>query len=301
VIVEPEQPQQPVRESAEEIEEGPARETAPGDEIEPLPPTPPTPPAGDPATATFQAPEAPRGVSTPLNSAVGDVSAPAGFGFGVIIDVSAPHNLAHVHFNKEEVLSAVGSEVGVYQQSGGERRLIARLQVVESFPGSAIVTGTPEALASIVRGDLVLRREINESAAEPVVASAPIEEPVEPTETAWIEPLPPVEVQAMMESPAPAPVEQVEIASTPAAAPAATPAPAAVQAQTPVVAAEPIQRPAAPARTNATAQVTASAPPAAVAQPAVRQASAVRPATPAERSTVRPAVARRPMTAVFMP
>jgi hypothetical protein len=80
-----------------------------------------------------------------------------GFGFGVVVHVSPQHRLAHVHFDQEDLLAAVGSELGVYETIGAQRRLVAVLQVVEAFPGSANVTGADAALATIARGDMVLR------------------------------------------------------------------------------------------------------------------------------------------------
>jgi hypothetical protein len=348
VIVEP-QAEDPIRR-----EGGDAEEIAPpvegGPPAEPLPPTPPADSAAiEPLRANNAA------TSAPINS--GARIAPPGFGLGVVVDVSPQHSLALVHFDQPELVSPVGSEIGVYSQNGGERKLVARLEIVETFPGSAHVTGTIEALAAVTRGDMVLRPtgEVESpavatasvetapvvSAPAPVVPSAPIGVPVveiaEPaappeSETAWIEPLPPVEStpiaapqvvepQVVVSSPIvasepvvvsePAVVSEPVVASQPVAAPpavtaqpVATPTTVAPALQAPVRSAAngqaPVRRPVVAPR-RATVTTAAPAAPAATAAPAqVQQASSTRPiGQPARQVT--PAVARPRATAVFMP
>ncbi|MEM9657997.1 MAG: hypothetical protein AAF961_06505, partial [Planctomycetota bacterium] len=75
---------------------------------------------------------------------------------GVVVHVSPPHRLAHVHFQDSQLIAPVGAEVGVYDQQGDASKLIARLTVVESFSGSANVSGHPGALSRISRGDVAV-------------------------------------------------------------------------------------------------------------------------------------------------
>jgi hypothetical protein len=270
VIVEPEKPKVP-RETAEEIDEGETRESAPEGTTEPTPPTPPQDPAAEPLPAAGASTSAPASPARP-------------FGFGVVVDVSPDHSLAHVHFDDPNAPAVVGAEIGVYQQVGAERRLVAVLHVVEAFPGSANVTGAPEALAAVARGDMVVRRlgerpTLHEAtaAASPsalqaiAAASEPIPSAGEPLLP--IESLPPVTEDMTM----------LPVAAADSPATAGAPAPAPTNASTAVPAAQPTpNEPAAPAQ--------------------VLQASELRPlVAPQPRRTVRPATARRPITAVFMP
>jgi hypothetical protein len=290
VIVEPEKVDPIPREGGEEIAPPPVEGEAPA---EPLPPTPP-------ADAASVEPLRTNGAATaaPINSAT--QVAPPGFGLGVIVDVSPQHGLALVHFDQAELMSPVGSEIGVYRQIGAERQLVARLEIVKSFSGSAHVTGTTDALTAISSGDIVLRPTGDDSAAvattsaasapTPVIPSTPISqsigkaaEVVAPpdSETAWIEPLPPLDEQVIEPQIATEPQVMVEapVAARPAMAP---------QAVAPITTAAPaVQTPAATTQARV--------------QPAlVQQATVTRPVRQPARQ-VRPAVARRMATAVFMP
>jgi len=75
---------------------------------------------------------------------------------GVVVHVSNPHQLAHVRFCNADVQPPVGSMVIVYKIDNEEPLAIARLHVVESFPGSANVTASKEALAQVARGNLIV-------------------------------------------------------------------------------------------------------------------------------------------------
>jgi hypothetical protein len=168
-VIEPAEPPKttPIRESSEEpIAPGVPRET--GDAAPtPLPPTrlptPPVPPVPpEPSAQQGSASGILARVTAPdRKQFIVPTTAVAGhqdYGFGVILHASPEHGLAHVHFKESNLKVEVGSEVGVYEQVGQERKLLAKLKVAEAYPGSANVTGSAEALARISRGDVVLRR-----------------------------------------------------------------------------------------------------------------------------------------------
>lgn len=279
IIAEEQTTREPERESAEEIQQGETRETSP---LEPGPPPPPAAPgaAGSEslptgAGASYYTPPMPTEAAAAPESAVDQASSAAPFGFGVIVDVSPEHGLAHVHFDQSDVQAVVGSEVGVYQQVGNERLLVARLQVVNTFAGSANVTGTPEALGKIARGDVVLRPTVISADVQPTAEAAPIVEQVQASEPAT-EPLAAVSAP-VVEVAAPPVVQAVE----PAARVVTHPTP---PRQSP----RQVQR-----RTSTHAQ------PHVQAEPQVVQTSDVRPLTPTQRIS-KPATARRPVSAHFM-
>jgi hypothetical protein len=182
VIVPAEQPEeQPERESVEPgVDEGDARETDPA-----TPPI-PTPPGGEPlpdGAATWQS--TPAGMQpyvAPAEAESAAVQGRAGNGFGVVVHVSPAHGLAHVHFNQSAFQASVGSIVGVYEGAGQQRHLLAKLQVVETFPGSANVTGSPDALTRIARGDVVLQATVVNAEQRPeAVAAEPVSVAREPS------------------------------------------------------------------------------------------------------------------------
>jgi hypothetical protein len=166
VIVPAEKPKEADREAGgEEIEERELRETSPDS---PTPPTPqqpgdaePLPPGPAPSAATgvgLPPMPDPSAAAAVRQTSGTDAGTPTSeYGYGVIIDVSSLHGLAHVHFDQPNTQAPIGSEIGVYERQGAQRRLLAKLQIVDSFPGSANVTGSAEDLARISRGDIVLR------------------------------------------------------------------------------------------------------------------------------------------------
>jgi hypothetical protein len=159
VIEEAPAPAQQDRETgSEEIEED-SREAAP---LPPgsLPPPPPTPlPSvqADPASGMSPQVTAENGVLLTVPQGYQDGAA---YHFGVVVHVSAERGLAHVHFTEPGLMLEKGSAIGVFAQMGQTRELLAKLDVIESFPGSATVTGSHEALARISRGDIALRPSV---------------------------------------------------------------------------------------------------------------------------------------------
>jgi hypothetical protein len=162
VIEAPETPPPRVqRETGESIQPGDSREG--GSVLPPPPPTLPQTPPLDPSAGSLPngtgltqlPPVTPPSFNEfllPSSAADGD----EGYGLGVLLHISPQHGLAHVHFNEPNFEANVGAELGVYSQIGQERAFLAKLKVVESFPGSANVTGSAEALAKVTRGDVVL-------------------------------------------------------------------------------------------------------------------------------------------------
>jgi hypothetical protein len=159
IVAEEPAPMQEEREAGEEIQEDESREAAP------LPPgSLPTPPPSPP-TALPSAQIVPEGELYSQSAAVTSnrLVVPQGNGsgesyeFGVVVHVSQQQGLAHVHFSESDLMLDEGSTLGVYAQNGSQRELLAKLQVVQGFPGSANVTGSNESLARIARGDIVLR------------------------------------------------------------------------------------------------------------------------------------------------
>ncbi|RIK86319.1 MAG: hypothetical protein DCC67_02900, partial [Planctomycetota bacterium] len=164
------QPQPEEREAGETVEPDDSREAAPL-------PTPPVPPATPPATPVPSV-SAPRDGDEYWQSEADaeqfaePASGEQAFDFGVVVHVSPEHRLAHVHFSEANMVADVGVEIGVYAAVGQQRELIARLHVVEAFAGSANVTGTPDDLANIQRGDLVLLPRVTHAAQLEDAASA---------------------------------------------------------------------------------------------------------------------------------
>lgn len=215
VIVDAEKPRESGREAGgEEIEERELRETAPDaptpstpqqpSDAEPLPPGPapstttgadlPSTPGMSPSAAANQASESNAGNPT------------SEYGYGVIIDVSSLHGLAHVHFDQANTQAPIGSVIGVYERDGAQRRLLAKLQIVDSFPGSANVTGSAEDLARISRGDIVLRPSAAPPApyqpATEVAAHVATQSPTEPSKPVMTQAPAPSSDQAMSQEPA---------------------------------------------------------------------------------------------------
>ena len=230
----------------------------------------------------------------------------------MIVDVSAEHGMAHVHFEQSDLIPTVGSEVGVYQRMETEMRLIAVLQITEAFPGSANVSGSPEALGRIVRGDMVLRPQTapvdtNQIAAEsaPIAPATDAEPIVAETAAATAETAP------MTTEPAPVSVQRAPVAlqsgpdagRTEDVASQVTP----VETQPSRATAEPATGhvSAAPVGTQAPVILETHAPTAthamhAPVRPTVAQASVLRPVAP-RQSPAKLRVGRRPVGAVFMP
>ncbi len=88
--------------------------------------------------------------------AAGVFSDPSELLTGVVVHVSNPHQLAHVRFCDAGVQPPVGSMLIVYKIDNGEPVALAKLHVVESFPGSANVTATQAAIVQVARGNLVV-------------------------------------------------------------------------------------------------------------------------------------------------
>jgi hypothetical protein len=186
----------------------------------------------------------------PLENAVG-VAGVAANVFGVIVHHSPEHGLAHVHFDHSNLQAPVGSYIGVYERAGEQRRLLAKMQVVNSFPGSANVTGSPEAFATIAQGDVVfcpagsLLAEASANyaeAAEVAVEAAPAAEqvavPAAPVfEEDYTEPVAAPLADDVLAASSEMPA--AEAAAAAGATPAAT-APAASAAPTPVMARRPV-------------------------------------------------------------
>lgn len=155
IVAEELPPVAPPRETLDAQPEEDDRETVPL----PPAPTPPIPPGEEPPSAdsiTDASPGQSMQLVVPVELGSASLSNGEDYGFGVVVHVSLPHELAHVHFSDSTLQPPAGSILGIYEQVGDQRRLLARLRVVESFPGSANVTGSPEDLSRIARGDVVL-------------------------------------------------------------------------------------------------------------------------------------------------
>jgi hypothetical protein len=72
---------------------------------------------------------------------------------GTIVHVSPEHRLAHVHFANKSTQPPVGSRIRMYGSVKGRRTLIGELEIVESFAGSANVSGSAKCMAALSRGD----------------------------------------------------------------------------------------------------------------------------------------------------
>jgi hypothetical protein len=156
------------RESLDPDVEGDDRETEPGplpegsDGFEELP-------SVDSVTNSIPPAPTPEQVSQRSAEPIAQTTADSeGYGFGVVVHVSSDHQLAQVHFHNPALNAPPGAVIGVYQQEGERRMLLAKLKVVESFPGSANVTGSADALSRISRGDIAVRPPAQRRAAEGV-------------------------------------------------------------------------------------------------------------------------------------
>ena len=74
---------------------------------------------------------------------------------GTVVHVSPAHRLAHVHFATKSTQAPVGSRIRVFKNVEGIRTLMGELEVVESFAGSANISGSTECLAALSRGDVI--------------------------------------------------------------------------------------------------------------------------------------------------
>ena len=179
VIVDEPEETRPERETVDPGVSDPDRESEPSplperpDRFEELPsgdsvtyelPSPPEPPAKTVSELADTLTEWQPG-SEQVAHAVDEASS---FQFGVVVHVSAEHRLAHVHFHNPAVQPAKGSVVGIYQQAGDRRMLLAKLTVVEAFVGSANVTGSVDAFARISRGDVAVRPPGNAAQKQPL-------------------------------------------------------------------------------------------------------------------------------------
>ena len=75
---------------------------------------------------------------------------------GVVVHVSPSHQLAHVHLLQPQLRLPTGTVLIAYDVEGGEPRALARLKVIESFPGSANVAASRDDIVRIARGDLIV-------------------------------------------------------------------------------------------------------------------------------------------------
>ena len=212
-------PPQPGREILEAEPGTDSRETVPAVPTPPIPPGEELP-AGEGVTGVAPGQPVQLMPGQPGAGSQAGVN-DADYGFGVIVHVSLQHELAHVHFNDSNLQPPAGSLLGVYEQVGDKRMLLARLKVVESFVGSANVTGSSDDLAKIARGDVVLTpparmlASAQASAVQaPVANAAPVQLPaVEVVEDAAQE-VEPAEPQAVVFDAPPAEVPTTEASPT---------------------------------------------------------------------------------------
>lgn len=137
------------RETTEGLKEDDSRESVDSDADNVGPPPEPLPPG---ERSAFQTP-----VSHGMHelSLVGPNGVDPTVDWGAVVHVSTNHRLAHVHFGGEGQLPA-GCPLQVYRNVGDEIVSIGQLSVVETFPGSANVTGTEQTLQIIQRGDVAV-------------------------------------------------------------------------------------------------------------------------------------------------
>jgi hypothetical protein len=125
----------------------PEREAAEGEGTEP-----PVPPSAEPPAEE----QLPRGDQAYFHKPLRGTAVGGPAGWAVVLHVSVNHRLAHIHLNQENSQLAVGTVLPVHRTAENQLTELGQLQVVESFPGSANVTGSKEVLALLKRGDVAL-------------------------------------------------------------------------------------------------------------------------------------------------
>jgi hypothetical protein len=72
-----------------------------------------------------------------------------------VVHVNPKQGLVHVHFATKSTQVPVGSRISIYRNLKGKRTYMGELEVVESFAGSANISGSTECLAAFSRGDVI--------------------------------------------------------------------------------------------------------------------------------------------------
>jgi hypothetical protein len=72
-----------------------------------------------------------------------------------VVHVNPKQGLVHVHFATKSTQVPVGSRISIYRILKGKRTYMGELEVVESFAGSANISGSTECLAAFSRGELI--------------------------------------------------------------------------------------------------------------------------------------------------